>query len=229
MSWTLWSVEDVVWSLDVEDLDERLDGVEWEEVDEDGRTLLHVAVAHGAVLLVRGLLRRLRVGEVGMAVERRDEGGFSPIHTACLCGSAEILGELLAGVPAEMVRLVASAEVRNPTRKTPLHCLAKRGSKVMVDMLVDAGAPVDARDAWGSTPLMRASAVGNADVVVALVAAGADCAVADTTSGDTALHLACEGEHRKVVEILVRQNRSLLGIENREGLTPKAFTDETGR
>ena len=54
----------------------------------------------------------------------------------------------------------------------------------VVEVLLDAGAPVDPVDQWGNTPLWRAvfNANGNARVVRRLVLAGADPDKANASS-----------------------------------------------
>lgn len=59
---------------------------------------------------------------------------------------------------------------------TPLHLACQRYRPDVVDVLLGAGAPIDALDAWGNTPLFRAvfNANGDPSIVRRLVAAGAD-------------------------------------------------------
>jgi hypothetical protein len=57
---------------------------------------------------------------------------------------------------------------------TPLHAAAEGDNADVVRALLDAGADVNARDAFGNTPLRNAAAAGTLAVVKLLVAAGAD-------------------------------------------------------
>jgi hypothetical protein len=57
---------------------------------------------------------------------------------------------------------------------TPLHEAANRGNAALVQILLDAGAAVDARCLDGWTPLMRACNAGAFEVTKVLVDAGAD-------------------------------------------------------
>ncbi|MBI5209839.1 MAG: ankyrin repeat domain-containing protein [Elusimicrobia bacterium] len=78
----------------------------------------------------------------------------------------------------------ARAEPTRPGRK--LIDAAQAGDLAVVDKLVKEGAPLDALDEGGSTPLIHAAFMGHEAVGVALVRAGAD-AGARNQSNDTAL------------------------------------------
>ncbi|XP_049772731.1 protein roadkill-like [Schistocerca cancellata] len=84
---------------------------------------------------------------------------------------------------------------------TALHWAAYRGDVEAARLLVGAGAPVDARDRDGWTPLHYAALHGRAEVAAALLVAGADRA-ATTPRGQTALDIARECNHRRLVEML---------------------------
>ena len=72
----------------------------------------------------------------------------------------------------------------------------------MVQVLLSAGAEVDARQPGWRTPLMLAAAKGNLPVVRALLEAGADPAAKDSDDR-TALSLARANGHVEVVELLL--------------------------
>ena len=100
--------------------------------------------------------------------------GFSPLHLAAFFGRLET-ARLLVARGAD-VASVAS----NLMRVMPLHSAAAGRHAAIVALLVEAGAPVDARQAGGFTPLHSAAQNGDAATAAALVAAGADpCAPND--------------------------------------------------
>ena len=77
------------------------------------------------------------------------------------------------------------------------------GDKASVQRLLDAGANVNAAVLQGRTPLMAAASTGNADIVLLLIAFGADIAAQDQT-GWTALRYSTEYGHKAVERILRR-------------------------
>src|SRR5690606_12490033 len=68
----------------------------------------------------------------------------------------------------------------NHTNSTPLHCAASRhpttmGSRsVITELLISAGANVNAIDANGKTPLAYAAGLGYSDIIFLLLIANAD-------------------------------------------------------
>jgi ankyrin repeat protein len=71
----------------------------------------------------------------------------------------------------------------------------------MVELLLDRGAPFDARNPQGGTALRSAADTGHIDVVRVLLARSAQPNVVDTF-GKTPRHYATEHGHREIVEIL---------------------------
>lgn len=76
-----------------------------------------------------------------------------------------------------------------------LHAAAERGWLAGVRRLLGSGGQVDLVDAQGCTPLHRAAGLGHADVVSALLLAGADARRMVPGRG-TALDMALAGGHR---------------------------------
>lgn len=67
----------------------------------------------------------------------------------------------------------------------------------VIQALAKAGAPVDAADADGVTPLMKAAEAGNVDLVRALLALGADAKKKDKANGWTAKDWAAKRDDEK--------------------------------
>jgi hemoglobin len=111
------------------------------------RTLLHEAAASGSIAVAKLLL------ELGADVNAVDAAGHTPLY--CLANECSF------ETGAEMVRLLvhSGADLTaggGVQRCTPLHMAARRGSVGIAAALLNCGAPRDARDRRGDTPLMRA-------------------------------------------------------------------------
>ena len=86
---------------------------------------------------------------------------------------------------------------------------------------------VNAVIANATTPLMKASHIGNSDIVRSLIAAGAELN-ARNADGNNALWLACVGGHLDIIDILVEAG---IDIDNRNdnGATPLMYAASSGK
>jgi ankyrin repeat protein len=94
--------------------------------------------------------------------------GFSALHLAAFFRQPSV-EQLLLDRDADV-----NAEADNSSHVLPLHSAVAGGNARCVQILLDAGADVDARQHGGWTPLMAASERGDLEIVRALLAAGAD-------------------------------------------------------
>jgi ankyrin repeat protein len=104
---------------------------------------------------------------------------------------------------------------------------AKRGDVATVQALIKKNqALLRARDTDGSTPLHCAAWKGHAEVVEALLAAGAD--IDDHNQNDhwgtTPLHAAAHGNQKNVAEVLIAQGADL-NARNLNNRTPLEETE----
>ncbi len=131
-----------------------------------GRNLICAAAIAWDVPRLRLLL------EFGADVETQDTGGHNPLYRV-----ANGKGREEAGRAALKLLIEHGANVNQVTGvggMTPLHMAARRGTVAIAEVLLAAGAEVEARDTKGETPLRRAVNCGNEDIVRLLLAHGAD-------------------------------------------------------
>ena len=96
----------------------------------------------------------------------------------------------------------------------PSHLAAMYDHVAVLELLVAAGADVDARDRSGATLLTTAAAQGNAATVEYLLKENADPDLRNATNHETPLHAACRQGHHPVVKILVRDVLSRSSSKN---------------
>ena len=119
--------------------------------------------------------------------------GFTPLHLACFFqqeGSARQL--LRAGSDP-------AAVARNKMQVQPLHSAAAARQRTIVEMLLHAGAPVNAKQQAGWTALHAAAQHGDREMLELLLEYGADPALAND-DGKTSLDLAAA--HEDLVRLL---------------------------
>ena len=147
-------------------------------------------------------------------------------------GDTDALKRLLAEDPA----LVSA---RDDNGETPLMSALYRGHRDVVDLLIDAGAPLDASaaaatgrcdeldralagapravsaytyDGW--TPLHLAAFFGHADAVERLLDAGANPNAVSTNSlKNTPLHAATAGKHSEVALLLIARGADVQAVD----------------
>jgi hypothetical protein len=124
--------------------------------------------------------------------------------------------------------LCADINERNSSDETPLLSLVGSGSS-HIDMLLLISAKCDltACNALGESALLLAAQAGRADLIDALVQAGADCNQADK-DGRTPLYIAARNNHPSCIETLVRA-RADVNRARLNGTTPLFSASCNGR
>ena len=190
-------------------------------IDISGCTALHLAARYNHADVVQVLI------DAGADIEARDNSGNSPLHFACRSGSLDVVKLLVragAGVRVtdnggytcltiaaltghtETVRYAVGlkeVEVDHATHNggTALHWAAHNNHADVVQVLIDAGADIEARDNTGYSPLHFACRSGSLDTVKLLVRAGAGVRAGD--EGFTCLIHASRNGHTETVRYLV--------------------------
>jgi ankyrin repeat protein len=190
--------------------------------DGDGRSLLHVAAAHGLtkaadVLIDNGLdvddfasfrqtplmvaIEKRQTGMAGLLlnrradIEARDATGLSVLMYAAYND--------LAGLVADIVDRGADVDAKsiNGNGATALMYAALEGHENSVNVLIDRGADVNAQDNDNETALMKAANYGRTDTITLLIGRGADVHIRDAR-GATARTHAMEHGHAKDAALL---------------------------
>jgi len=146
----------------------------------------------------------------------------SPVADAAMRGDLEEVRSLLR----------SGADVNEPQGDgmTALHWAARRGDAALAEVLVYAGARLDAGTRIGRyTPLHVAAREGRAGVVRVLLDAGADPKAVTTNSGATPLHLAARSGDAEIVRLLVAAGAEVDAREGAWDQTPLTFAAELNR
>lgn len=147
------------------------------------------------------------------------------LHISCENGYHEIVKLLIEhGAVLEALSGVSQA--------TPMVFAAQSGSPETVQVLVDAGARVNAANCYGNTPLHEAAHDGNGDIVDILLKAGADVN-AKNHKGSCPLSFMCYSENAETHPVSVAKKlldaRANASSTDEEGMTPLLVACASGR
>ncbi|KAL1433635.1 hypothetical protein MTO96_012460 [Rhipicephalus appendiculatus] len=202
-------------------LDRKLSVREMYAQDDDGDTLLHIAVIKGWTKL---LVRVIRETPHPDLLDIQNDYGQTALHVAALCGrhhEARML--VVAG---------ATVDARDDVGRTPLHIACRRGDvRVASDLLADAteeetdflqtrygvrpgghdstrtAALVSQRTLTGDTALHLAVSSGSLDLLELLLRHVPDPNLRERYCGATPLHLACRLGRPDLADVLLRSGR----------------------
>jgi len=107
----------------------------------------------------------------------------------------------------------ATEAVEPNYRATPLHVAAQQSSLAVVNLLIDKGADVNARDKVGRTPLHYALLAGRRDVAKRLLERGADWRIT-TPEGMTCLHFAAMSNQPDLVRLCFQKGLSVDAVSS---------------
>jgi ankyrin repeat protein len=133
------------------------------------------------------------------AINRHSHDGWTPLALAAHFG-ARASAKLLLAAGADL-----SVRSKNPTGNTPLHAAVAGKRHELVELLVEAGADVNAQDADGWTPLNLAAHEGIPETVSLLLANRADPTI-PANNGQTPVQTA-EREGKTAALEILRQHR----------------------
>lgn len=153
------------------------------------------------------LLKCVRNGEFDLADALIREGA----NIAGAGNGCPLIHVAAANNHVRMVRLLIEAGA-DVNEKSPgsgdsaLHCAADANSVEIASMLLERGADVDARNAFGSSPILRAAAArsDSSDLTALLLDRGAAAGAADA-DGVTALHRAASSDSVATAMLLIER------------------------
>ena len=161
-------------------------------VDNTGTSPLHTACCNGELDIVKMLVR------AGAEVSATDDDGFTCLMCAAESEHIETVRYLLS-LPEVDVNQRIDSETRS---ETALYYVVDDNLTSMVQVLIDAGADIDAQNHEGRSPLHFACTSGELNDVKMLVEAGAGVRATDN-EGCTCLILAARCGHTDTVRYLV--------------------------
>ncbi|KAF4436576.1 ankyrin repeat protein [Fusarium austroafricanum] len=166
--------------------------------DNDRRAPLHYGAEDGCEDVVQVLV------EAGANLNITDSHGNTPLFLAAFHGH-DILFEHLWNE--------AQRRLRNNNDRTSLHlaALGTQDKGISIRKLMSFNLDVEARDAFGRTPLHYAALSGNLHVVRVLLDYHADIEAEDSERGCTPLYLAAEQGKKAIVRLLIRRGASVHG------------------
>jgi ankyrin repeat protein len=134
------------------------------------------------------------------AAKRWSPDGFTALHFAAFFNRPDIAEILLSQ------KVDISAPSKNPMKVTPLHSAAAAHSGSVVRLLLENGAPANARQEGGWTPLHEAAQIGDMEMVKALLDHGAD-PQAKSDNEKTPVEMAQAKGHEEIVKLLSNGKR----------------------
>ena len=150
---------------------------------------LYWACFSGELGVVETLLR------AGAGVQSTDTKGNTCLMLASICGHTEIVRTLLCMPEVQL-------DQPDYNGRTALHHAATKKHADVVQVLIDAGADIEAKTRLDRSSLHKASGSGGLDIVKMLVSAGADVR-AINSDGHTCLFTASFQGHTDIVRYLV--------------------------
>lgn len=186
--------------------------------DAQGQPGAHIAIQRddyshrGGRELVAMFLNR------GVSVNAKDARGATLLHHAVQDSDYTIHYKM-----TDMVHFGADVHARDNDGRTPMHWAAMKGYKTEgISFLINHHADVNAVDEQGVTPLHLAAARGDADVIKALVGAGADMQ-AVTKAGKTVWDFAVDAGKDYQAQVLKADAAKDLAARQKKAEEKKVF------
>jgi ankyrin repeat protein len=156
------------------------------------------------------------------SVDIMNKDGYSLLYLAAYNKSTEALRILLLQPDIDVNRL------NGPHYELALHAACSKGLIDGVELLIENGSMLDAKDSLGHTPLTNAIFSNSLPCVELLInsQAGADVSVTDA-QGNTLLHLAATNNFTESIPLLISKGVPI-DQHNQRGLSPLAIAISFG-
>jgi ankyrin repeat protein len=173
-------------------------GADVNTVDKQGRSSITLAAEKGHAEVILALTEFLSVGPPPQPVPFEEPSAGLMVDTELVTAVSEGDREKVQ----ELLSAGASVEARDDSVSgTCLIWACMRGHQPIIELLLESGADVNAKDKDGRTPLMWAANQGDPDAVDKLLKRGVDVNAADN-DGITAILAASIQGHGPIVELL---------------------------
>ncbi|KAK7290661.1 hypothetical protein RIF29_05239 [Crotalaria pallida] len=184
-----------------------------DSIDQQGHTLLHLAISQSRPDLVQLLL------EFKPDIEVPSQSGSTPLEIASSLGEALIVELLLAHK--------ATTERSESSTNGPIHLAAREGHVDVLRLLLLKGAKVDSLTKDGNTALHLAVEEHRRDCAKLLLANGARTNIRNAREGNTPLHIAAETGDESMVKLLLHKGANK-DVRNKLSKTPYDVAAENG-
>ncbi|KAG8134450.1 hypothetical protein E2320_007561 [Naja naja] len=174
--------------------------------DENGDNVLHLAIIHLHLELVKNLLEVIANMNAAAVLNVRNDLYQTPLHLAVITRQAGIVRALLG----------AGADVNLLDRhgNSVFHLAAQQGDEVALSMLLQH------KEASVTRDLPNGDEDSDKEDVILLLAAGIDVNIQEQKSGRTALHLAIEQGNISMAGCLLLEGDAFVDSVTYDGTTP---------
>jgi ankyrin repeat protein len=174
--------------------------------DIEFKTALHIAAEQKSTDAIQLLLSK------GARTDLKDKNGDTPLHVAAQVDCPEAVSFLL-----EKNSKIGAADIKNRNGKTALDEALQKNHFKTAQALLNAGASIEIRDAFGYTPLLNAVANGKEETVKFLLDQGAE--INTLGRGRTPLHIAAKAGHASIVALLLSHPKIQVDLKDGQGCT----------
>ena len=160
------------------------------------------------------LLGQLETDEARQkAVNKKDEGGWTPVMSATSSGHSDVVKKLCEDYNCDVNK-------QNDNNQIPLHYVKK--NEIIASILIPKTNNLNQQSKRGGvTSLMKSVMIGSAGIVNQLISTGDKCQInLQDASGNTALHYAYSEGNKEIINLLENKGNASRAIVNKEKKLP---------